>query len=90
MDLTVYLFRVRTTRPQVSTRWFPAFDYVADANEVIEEKVDVVAAERERWARIAGAAQAVTVGCEDTGEDFILPSHLMASLALALDEGPNV
>ena len=51
MDLTVYLYRVRTTRPQVSTRWFPAFEYVADANEVIEEKVDVVAAERDRCKR---------------------------------------
>ena len=45
-----------------------------------------ITAERERWARIASAAQAVTVGCEDTGEDFILPSHLMSALALALDE----
>lgn len=46
--------------------------------------------ERERWLRIANAAQLVTTGCEDTGEDFIVPSHLMASLALALDEGPKL
>lgn len=51
---------------------------------------EAVAAEREHWRRIGEAAQAVTVGCTDTGDEFILPSHLMASLALALDEGPNV
>ena len=49
---------------------------------------DALTAEREQWKRIAAAAQAVTEGAEDTG-DFLVPSHLMASLALALDEGPN-
>lgn len=51
---------------------------------------DAVASERGRWRRIAEAAQAVTFWSQDTGEDFIVPSHLMAALALALDEGPNV
>ena len=49
-----------------------------------------VAAERERWQRIAEAAQAVTTGCNDKLDYFELPSHLMAALALALDDGPNV
>jgi len=49
-----------------------------------------VAAERERWQRIATNAQAVTTGCEDKIDHFEVPSHLMAALALALDEGPNV
>lgn len=57
---------------------------------VAKVAVAQVDAERERWLRIAEAAQAVTVGCDDQGEDFILPSHLMAALALALDDGPNV
>ena len=48
-----------------------------------------VAAERERWQRIATNAQAVTTGCEDKIDHFEVPSHLMAALALALDEGPN-
>lgn len=48
------------------------------------------AAERERWQRIADAAQAVTTGSNDRIEIFRVPSHLMAALALALDEGPNV
>ena len=48
-----------------------------------------VAAERERWRRIAAAAKAVTDGAEDIG-DFIVSSSLMASLASALDVGPNV
>lgn len=48
-----------------------------------------VAAEREQWRRIAEAAQAVTEGAEDIG-DFRVSSTLMAALALALDEGPNV
>ena len=47
-----------------------------------------VAAERERWQRIASAAQAVTAGAEDIG-DFLVSSSLMSALALALDEGPN-
>ena len=46
-------------------------------------------AERERWRRIAEAAQAVTEGADDIG-DFRVSSTLMAALALALDEGPNV
>ena len=50
----------------------------------------VQAAERERWQRIATNAQAVTTGCEDKIDHFEVPSHLMAALALALDEGPNV
>lgn len=49
-----------------------------------------VAAERERWQRIAEAAQAVTTGCKDRIDTFVVPSHLMAALALALDEGPNI
>ena len=48
-----------------------------------------VAAEREQWQRIAAAAQAVTTGAEDIG-DFLVSSSLMAALALALDDGPNV
>ncbi len=50
---------------------------------------DAVAAERERWLRIATNAQAVTTGCIDKIDYFEVPSHLMAALALALDEGPN-
>jgi hypothetical protein len=53
----------------------------------------MVAAERERWKHIADAAQAVTTGGDDRFADldgFVVPSHLMAALALALDEGPNV
>ena len=45
-------------------------------------------AERKQWQRIAEAAQAVTEKAEDIG-DFLVSSELMASLALALDEGPN-
>lgn len=48
------------------------------------------AAERERWQRIATNAQAVTTGSKDKIDHFAVPSHLMAALALALDEGPNV
>jgi len=50
---------------------------------------DALAAERERWQRIATNAQAVTTGCADRLDYFEVPSHLMAALALALDEGPN-
>lgn len=50
----------------------------------------VQAAERERWQRIATNAQAVTTGCQDRLDYFEVPSHLMAALALALDEGPNL
>ena len=50
----------------------------------------MVAAERERWQRIATNAQAMTTGCADKIDHFEVPSHLMAALALALDEGPNV
>jgi len=49
----------------------------------------LLAVERERWQRIATNAQAVTTGCEDKIDHFEVPSHLMAALALALDEGPN-
>lgn len=49
----------------------------------------VQAAERERWQRIATNAQAVTTGGEDRLDYFEVPAHLMAALALALDEGPN-
>ena len=49
-----------------------------------------VAAERERWQRIATNAQAVTTECEDRLDHFEVPAHLMAALALALDEWPNV
>ena len=59
---------------------------IADAKEAFAAGR---AAERERWQRIAGAAQAVTTGCGDKIDYFELPSHLMAALALALDEGPN-
>ena len=48
-----------------------------------------VAVEREQWQRIASAAQDVTTECADKIDYFELPSHLMAALALALDEGPN-
>jgi hypothetical protein len=48
-----------------------------------------IAAERERWQRIATNAQAVTTGGQDKLDHFEVPSHLMAALALALDEGPN-
>lgn len=50
---------------------------------------DAVASESERWRRIAEAAQAVTAGAADGIDAFVVPSHLMAALALALDEGPN-
>jgi hypothetical protein len=50
----------------------------------------IEAEERERWQRIATNAQAVTNGGEDKLDYFEVPSHLMAALALALDEGPNV
>ncbi len=50
---------------------------------------EAVAAERKRWQRIATNAQAVTNGGEDKLDYFEVPSHLMAALALALDEGPN-
>lgn len=43
-------------------------------------------AERDRFDRVAEAAQAVTTVCEDRIDDFVVPSHLMAALALALDE----
>lgn len=61
--------------------WEPLYDQA--------ELDAAVAVERERWQRIAKAAQAVTHGAEDIG-DFLVSSSLMAALALALDEGPNV
>lgn len=54
------------------------------------ERDAAVASERERWQRIVEAAQAVTTGCDDKVTYFRVPSHLMAALALALDERPNV
>ena len=45
--------------------------------------------EIERWKRIAENAQAVTTGGDDKGDYFEVPSHLIAALALALDEGPG-
>lgn len=51
--------------------------------------VAAVAAERERWQRIFENAQAVTTGSEDKIDYFQVPSHLMAALALALDEAPT-
>ena len=48
-----------------------------------------VSKEREAWSRVAEAAQAVTTGCEDKTDFFKVPSHLMAALALALDELPG-
>ena len=45
--------------------------------------------EVERWTRIAETAQAVTTGGDDKGDYFEVPSHLLAALALALDEGPG-
>lgn len=59
--------------------------------EHLERFAELVRAdERERWQRIAAAAQEVTTGAEDRIVHFRVPSHLMAALALALDEGPNV
>jgi hypothetical protein len=49
-----------------------------------------VAAERERWQRIAQAAQALTTCGTDQIDQFEIPAHLMAALALALDEGPTL
>jgi hypothetical protein len=39
-----------------------------------------------RLKRITEAAQAATTGGEDHMDHFVVPSHLMAALALALDE----
>lgn len=47
---------------------------------------NAVLADRERCARIASAAQEVTTGATDKIDYFKVPSHLMAALALALDE----
>lgn len=55
----------------------------------LAEAQQMVAAERERWRRIATNAQAVTTESEDKLDYFEVPSHLMAALALALDERPN-
>lgn len=46
-------------------------------------------AEIERWKRIAENAQAVTAGGNDKLDYFEVPAHLMAALALALDEWPG-
>ena len=43
-------------------------------------------AENEALTRVVGAARAVADGPEDLGEDFLVPSHLMAPLSLALDD----
>lgn len=50
------------------------------------EPIEQLAARVAGLMRVADAAQALTDGATDTGEDFIVPSHLMAALALALDE----
>ena len=42
--------------------------------------------EVERWMRIAEHAEAVITGGDDKGDYFEVPSHLIAALALALDE----
>jgi hypothetical protein len=60
-------------------------DHLVDANKMI---ADAVAAERERWQHVARAAQEVTTGGEDKIDAFEVPSHLIAALALALDEAP--
>ena len=65
-------------------RWGPEFAHATCVSAYNAGK----AAERERWQRVAAAAQAVTNGAEDIG-DFLVSSSLMAALALALDEGPN-
>ena len=65
-------------------RWGPEFAHATCVTAYNAGK----AAERERWQRVAAAAQAVTNGAEDIG-DFLVSSSLMAALALALDEGPN-
>jgi hypothetical protein len=65
----------------VHLQYLPLYDQAAlDA---------AVAAERERWQRIATNAQTVTTECTDKIDYFEVPSHLMAALALVLDEGPN-
>ncbi len=79
--------------------WLPALKFTRPMWEVMQKDVQPlftraqldaeVAAERERWQRIATNAQAVTTGSEDKLDYFEVPSHLMAALALALDEGPN-
>lgn len=63
--------------------------YGYNADDMRAYATEQVAAERELWQRIATNAQAVTTGCEDKLDYFEVPSHLMAALALALDEGPN-
>lgn len=58
--------------------------------QIASDLVDAIrATEHARWRRIAIAAEAVASGAEDLGEGFLVPSHLMAPLALALDDGPN-
>lgn len=51
-----------------------------------QEVAAAVMLERERWQRIAENAQAVTNGSDDKIDYFEVPSHLMAALALALDD----
>ena len=74
-------------------RWSEVKDYAAEVAdwESVGEAVAAaaVAAERERWQRIFENAQAVTTGSEDKIDYFQVPSHLMAALALALDEAPT-
>lgn len=61
--------------------------YASSAPAAAPEQADNVAAEVEQWKRIAENAQAVTTGGDDKGDYFEVPSHLIAALALALDEG---
>ena len=65
-------------------------DLVTETHATMAQAGAMIAAERERWQRIASAAQNVTTGCTDKIDYFELPSHLVAALALAPDEGPNL
>ena len=65
-------------------------DLVIEMRATMAQAGAMMASERERWQLIARAAQNVTTGCTDNIDYFELPSHLMAALALALDEGPNL
>lgn len=73
--------------------WLEASNVEEIANDIdqyaLAEVRRAVAAERERWWRLFEAAQAVTTGCEDKIDSFAVPSHLIAALALALDDRPN-
>jgi UDP-galactopyranose mutase len=49
----------------------------------------IIEAERMRWIPVVNASQAITVNCVDNVDNFTVPSHLMAALALALDEASH-